>query len=65
MPIEKEGQTYTNIYADISKRIKLGVEVDWKTISFGTHIAYFTEDNWKFYIGIYFLWFSIFLGVDW
>lgn len=64
MSIRKE-YNYVVAYKKIAGRIFLGAEADISSWSIGGQLCYKQIKSWKYYIGIYFLCFAIFVGIDW
>lgn len=65
MVIETDSDGYVNIHTRLTKRLIVGFEADIKTFNLGFQISARQKTSWKFYIGIYFLSFALFLGLDW
>lgn len=65
MAIETDSDGYVNIYSRLTKRLTVGVEADIKTFNLGFQVSVLQKTSWKFYIGIYFLCFATFIGLDW
>jgi len=63
--IERDGNGYVNVFNRLSKKVTIGLEADIKSWSLGFQISFYQEDTWKYYVGVYFLCFSIFIGIDW
>lgn len=65
MVIETDGDGYVNIHSRLTKRLTVGFEADIKTFNLGFQVSVLQKTSWKFYIGIYFLCFAAFIGLDW
>lgn len=65
MEIEKDGDGYVNIHSTFSKKVVIGAEMDIKTFNIGFQASVHQRSSWKYYVGVYFLFFGLFIGIDW